>query len=950
VGTADDPLTIDNVLAANGTSRSGTSQPVWLRPGLDYAVAEQGGQAGYQASPSIKCVAGDAKALSDPASANLNSVPLGLTINLSAADAKANPLITCEVVNTDIPPQLTLIKEVDGANPKAWTLTASADCPAAGEPGHDTCVAALAAHCPPAGEPGHDTCVAAVNVRGDARTPNAVTAGLEYRLSETLTDNDVTEPFAAHAWVCESTNGGAFTLSDPLGSAKANVVSLTLNAHVTCTLTNVKAALRLEKWVDNGTTGGTAGPSDFTLTLTRTVAGVAKTTDLTVAGGDATTPGSTQAIWIRADTYAVTESPARGYTMEVTGCVVKDGDDPKNDHEVAGAVSLDANGHYSITLPTTLPATSDALPVVVCTVKNNAIAPKLTLGKDWPGQSTAAGDVTLTADPNKPTDRHLPPVTGTMGYDKATPLDAHITGQTVVANAPYALTETIDAAAPLSVPLGWDCVDRNSVDPNGGPASATMSRVRVGDADVPTVVPQVGQDIVCTVTNVTAQVAIRKGVANTHGGAAVPSDWSFTLAPVKTDGSLGDPLPTTLSTDKADDPASPEGTHYATTTGTVALKPGQLYHVIEDGPTGYESGAVTCRVLNALTPGNVNDVSTDGDIVIPVPTNATAAQILSATVVCEITNADVAPLLTLAKNWGIDDGTGTVKLTATPVAGSPAAAVPVSGVVTVAGNHGQTPAYTVVPGVAYELSETLVMTPRGVTTASPWSCVLTDAQGVALVDAQGQPIPATMPATAPDKPQQVKAQVGQHVTCSISNATILVSTVGVDLVKKVDGGSAKATDWVITLTPPEGSPYPKVTGPGTGAMQVDVTYTVTEKPAPGASPVGYPDLGDLSCSPPAVVTKTVGRTTLMVPGAGLPVDATIACTLTNTYNVPPPPPPTEPPPTEPPAKPKPVPGALSTTGATATQYQAVGGTGMVAMGLIAIGLSLLWRGRRATES
>ena len=872
VGTMGDPLTIDNVLAANGTSRSGTSQPVWLRPGLGYAVMEQDGPAGYQVSSSIKCVAGDVAALSDPAKADLNT-GTGLEIKLSAQTAHDNELITCAVVNTDIPPQLTLVKDVAGANPKAWTLTASADCPAAGDPGHDTCVAQ-------------------VDVPGDAGTPNEVTAGLEYRLSETLTGNDVTEPFAAHAWVCESDNGGAFFPPDPRDPAKANVVSLTLGAHVTCTLTNVKAALQLQKTVDNGTTGGTAVPSDFTLTLTRTVAGVAETTDLIVVGGDAATPGSTQAIPIRADTYTVTEQPARGYTMTVTGCVVKDGD---SSHPIPGVVSQNANGYDTITLPTTLPATSDALPVVVCTVENVAVAPKLTLVKDWPGQPEAAGDVMLKADPNSPTDRGLTVVAGTMRADAAAPADAKvISGRTVMANVPYALTETIDPAAAPSANLGWACVDRNNVDAGGVAASATMGQVGVGDADVPTVVPQVGQDIVCTVTNVTAQVAIQKTVANTHGGAALPSDWSFTLAPVNTDGTLGDPLAPVLKTDPADDPASPEGTNSATTTGTVAVRPGQLYHVIEQGPTGYQSGAVTCRVLNALTPGNVNDVSTDGDILIPIPDNATVAQILSATVVCEITNTDVAPKLTLKKTvYGTDgtDGPENWTLSATAQPPTPAPANLKESFGGTAGS-GDVQGQEITANVPYVLAEAAT-TPGSVADANYVNVPADGSSGQWLCTGVGAPA-GPVGVVGESDSAELTLQPGADVTCEIVNATAALT-----LAKVVTGGTTSPDNWSFTVTA-VGRPDPvvgngqvlAVTSGSTAQLaplRPGATYQVTETPKTGVALSGYA-MTDFSCEmdgqPVDVQSQTeAGVATIVLPTSATGV-ADVTCTATNEYKAP----------------------------------------------------------------
>ena len=133
----------------------------------------------------------------------------------------------CTITNTAVTPTLTLVKVVDNGTTgattpaTAWTLTAAGPTPISGTTG-----------------------AAAVT---DAAGPGRHLHAQRVRAAR------ATRP---SAWVC--TGGAAST---------ATSVTLTEGQTATCTITNTAVApqLTLVKLVDNGTTGGTAVATDWTL-------------------------------------------------------------------------------------------------------------------------------------------------------------------------------------------------------------------------------------------------------------------------------------------------------------------------------------------------------------------------------------------------------------------------------------------------------------------------------------------------------------------------------------------------------------------------------------------------------------------------------------------------------------------------------------------------------------
>ncbi|MEO6956712.1 MAG: hypothetical protein ABI137_08215 [Antricoccus sp.] len=176
-----------------------------------FTLSEAGGPAGYTPS-AWTCIQG-------------NTTTTGSTIVLSVGQAT-----TCTITNTDQPATLTLIKTVDNGTTggKAvatdWILTATGP----------------------------------TTITGTTGTP-AVTAAPVTIGTYTLSEADGPSAYAASDWTC--TQGETTTTG--------STVVLSLGQATTCTITNTAkpATLTLVKKVDN-TNGGTATPTDWTLTAT----------------------------------------------------------------------------------------------------------------------------------------------------------------------------------------------------------------------------------------------------------------------------------------------------------------------------------------------------------------------------------------------------------------------------------------------------------------------------------------------------------------------------------------------------------------------------------------------------------------------------------------------------------------------------------------------------------
>ncbi|MBD7982622.1 VWA domain-containing protein, partial [Oerskovia merdavium] len=302
------------VVPAQSVEGADVATPITVRPGVTYTVSESSTLTGYE-QESAQCV-------------SASGAPLGLTFSLLALDTAS-----CTFVNADVPGRLTLVKEVDNGStgstavPADWTLTATPD---------------------------DITDQPTVSGNGDPTSEGGVSAvevfAGNYVLSETETAG-----YAASTWSCTG------------GELEGDTVTVALDADVTCTITNTaqQPTLTLVKEVDNGTTGGTYEPSDWTLTAAGPTTGVSG-----ASGSDAVT-----SVPVAIGDYELSEEGPAGYT--------------------AGAWTCTGGTFEGSTVSVAL---GDD---VTCTILNTAQQPSLTLVKEVVNGTTGGtyepSDWTLTA-------------------------------------------------------------------------------------------------------------------------------------------------------------------------------------------------------------------------------------------------------------------------------------------------------------------------------------------------------------------------------------------------------------------------------------------------------------------------------------------------------------------------------------------------------------------------
>lgn len=383
----------------------------------DYALAESAGPGGYTASDWV-CDSGTLT---------------GSTIAVGLGDD-----VTCTIVNDDQAAALTLVKMVDNGGtgvefgPGDWTLSANSETT--------------------------DTSVSGPGGSADVQS-QVVDAGV-YDLAE-----DGPAGYTASDWTCGDVPVNGSTVVVPNGG------------DVTCTVTNTadQPTLTLIKTVTNDS-GGTAAPTDWTLTATGPTTGITGP-----VGDDAVTD-----VAVEVGSYVLAESDGPdGYTAGAWNCLAG-----------GATVDVDVVGGVS-TVPVALGED------VTCTVNNDDDAANLTLVKvvdnGDTGATTAATEWMLSAA--GPT-----PISG-------------VTSSTAVTNA------DVDAG---SYDLSED-----------GPAGYSASDWVCGGATVTdsTVVVPNGGDVTCTITNVAEAsfLTLVKTVTNNNGGSSEPSAWTL-----KADGTTQD--------------------------------------------------------------------------------------------------------------------------------------------------------------------------------------------------------------------------------------------------------------------------------------------------------------------------------------------------------------------------------------------------------------------------
>ncbi len=766
--------------AIAGTTGATTVTAAPVRAG-EYALTESGGPTGYAAG-TWSCDTGA-------------SEMLGASITLAPGDE-----VTCTIVNDDIAPILTLVKDVvndDGGSAEAedWTLTATGPSTISGATGTAEVTSA------------------------------AVSAG-----AYTLTESAGPAGYRAGDWSCQGTE------------ASGGGIVLVPGDEVTCTIVNddIAPILTLVKEVVNDD-GGTADATEWTLTATGPSA---------VSGATGTLAVTATAVTAGAYTLSETGGPA-GYAAGEWTCDL-------GHSEASGAALTLAVGDTA-----------------VCTVVNDDIAPRLTLMKvlvNDDGGSSSVEDWTLTA-------------TGPVTVSGRTG-DGAITDAAVPAGD-YALSEsggpagyvgsswvcggaeTDGASVTLAPGDEATCVITNDdtaptltlikevVNDDGGAASATdwtlsatgpvtlsgvtgdsaitAAKVRVGayalaESGGPAgyaaadwrctgaelvdgeVLLAPGLEATCIIVNddIAPRLTLVKQVVNDDGGRADAADW--TLSATGVDRVSG----TTGSSDVTD----------------VAVSAGVYALAETGGPAGYAAGAWTCEGADAgassveLAPGDV--------------------------VVCTIVNDDIAPTLTLVKEVVNDDGGAAAAtdwtLSATPVGApsdgpvaSSAHARTAVGSDPVSGATGSE-AVTGVSVAAGEYSLAESGGPGGYA-PSAWSCV-------------GGALDGASPVLAP----------GDEATCTIVNDDVAPTLTLIKNVANDDGGVAAAEDWTLVATGP--APISGATGSGAvTAVPVDAgTYALSET----GGPAGY-TAGDWTCD---AIDVTAGQ-------IRLPLDVDVTCTVVN---------------------------------------------------------------------
>jgi hypothetical protein len=300
-----------------------------------------------------------------------------------------------------------------------------------------------------------------------------------------------------------SFNGGAVGPIDLAGAGSYTTPSLAQGSSNSVTITNAVVCdgqLTLYKNVENGSTGGAAPASAWTLTATPSTGSAISGTS-GVSG--AVTPGTT---------YTLTESggPA-GYTLSGIVCATS------------------ATGPW--TGPAVTTVTVGAQEHVYCRFTNTAVAPRLQLTKVVTGGVVAADKFALTATPT----------TGAViSGNGIAPYTAAVAGRA------YTLTEAAVAGFDGSEFTGsaWVCTV------TAGPGVGTT--VGTGSA----VTPALGQDIECVVTN-TAKSVVPRFTKDAGTATADPADgtWDITYTLTATNPSSVLPLDYSLS----DTPALPTG-------------------------------------------------------------------------------------------------------------------------------------------------------------------------------------------------------------------------------------------------------------------------------------------------------------------------------------------------------------------------------------------------------
>jgi Prealbumin-like fold domain len=317
-----------------------------------------------------------------------------------------------------------------------------------------------------------------------------------------------------------------------------------------------------------------------------------------------------------------------------------------------------------------------------------------------------------------------------------------------------------------------------------------------------------------------------KNVTNNNGGNVNATAWTFSAT--GTGGFTNQSL-SAISAGAFSSRAS---------TGEKTVNAGVQYTLSESGPGGYSPGNWSCDGGTFVSPDKI-----------------TLA--LGADVICQITNDDIAPSLTLIKNVTNNDG-GSSNATAWTFSATGTGGFSGQALSTIAAggfsSRASTGAQTVTANVQYTLSES---GPSGYT-AGDWSCD----SGTYV---------------SPDK---ITLAPGATVTCQITNNDIAPKLTLIKNVTNDSGKSNVATEWALSATGTGGFTNQALSSiaaggfssrASTGEQTVDanIQYTLSESGPGGYSP------GNWSCD---------GGTFVSPDKITLALAANVTCQITNNDN------------------------------------------------------------------
>lgn len=667
----------------------------------------------------------------------------GLTTGLPAAgDATGTDLtlaegaeVTCEITNDDIAPTLTLTKSV--TNDDGGILTDA------------------------------DFDLSIDGVVATSGTAETVDANTDIVISEL----DVAG-YVEGTWSCTDTASQTTTLPTA-GTATATTVNLLPGSKVVCEITNddVAPGLTLAKTIVNDH-GGDLTVADFDISIdgtevpNNTLQTVAANTPITIS--ELEIDGYTAGTWSCVDANNLTTGlPTAGaptgttLTLEsgasVTCSISNDDIEPTltlvktliNDNggdltaadfelsidgtEVVSGAVTPVMANTAITI-SELDVDGYTAGVWSCSDANNITTGLPTAGaatgQDVTLKPGSAVECSIVNDDVQPTLALVKTLNNANGGEMTIEdFDISINGVEVISGTPM----LVNANDPITISEldlpgytegTWSCVDANSL---------TTGLPTAGVATGATFEVEAGSEVTCSITNgdIAPTLTLTKTLVNDNGGDKTIADFELSI-----DGS-------------------------EVTSGAVNVVAANTDIVISElDIPGYTSGTWSCTDANNLT----STLPTAG-----VATATTVNLEEGSEVVCEISNDDIAPQLTLAKTVTNDDG-GT--LTVADFDLSIDDTVVVSGV-----------AQTVASNVAIDISEVVV---PGYTEGT-WSC------------ADANSLTTTLPTAGAATGTSLTLAPGSDVTCSINNDDIKPQLTLVNFVINDDGGVLTPADFAMTF-------------------------------------------------------------------------------------------------------------------------------------------------------